>query len=762
MPPSGCACSSRASATSSTETVVIVPRQVPAANALPALVLCVDDDLEVLQSLEALLGDAGYDVMVAESAERALRVISTVRPDLLLLDVAMADVDGYAVCAKLQESKELSYLPVVLLGTPDAPVDTARAVALGAVECLTKPVADGDLLAKVAAHVETNVWFRDLEREKASPKIGASSNVMRFKEHLADALRLTPVQVQRLTHLTPLELYGVAEELGTTAAKIAEVLAAFLHLPYRGRLQAEIVALGVLPVPFCKANHVAAVRDAAGGLSFVMSDPLNWELQQILRRVGGTSGKLEIGVTEPGNIAALFDGAATQASPGAAAIAAADTGAIVMPAAVEVAVAAAADEKSGPVIRLVNQLIENAHAMGASDIHVEPWESEVVVRYRIDGNMRVVNRFPQARLIHPLVSRIKIMAQLDIVERRLPQDGRIAFKKHSPKGLDVDLRVATAPMHHGEKVVMRILDKKKAVMPLSELGFSARHLNVYYEKIGTPCGMILHVGPTGSGKSMTLYAALNEIRRPDLNIQTAEDPIEYTLPGVNQMQVNRDIGLTFQRALRSYLRQDPDVILVGEIRDRETADIAVEAALTGHMLLSTLHTNDATSTIVRLVEMGIEPFMVSSSLVLVCAQRLLRRLCRECREAYEPDARERLLVGVDPGTPLTLHRARGCARCNEIGYRGRIGTHEICVPDDAMRRVIATRGATAEGLKRMAVETCGMTTLYWDAMEKVRVGICSLDDVLTEVRRDEFDSRPEWMFAELGLARPASRDAPLI
>jgi type IV pilus assembly protein PilB len=735
------------------------PRPAPVVNSLPALVLCVDDDLELLQALEALLGDAGYDVMVAESGERALRVISTVRPDLLLLDVAMADVDGYAVCANLQQSKELSYLPVVLLGSPEEAIDTARAVALGAVECLTKPISDELLLEKVAAHVKTNAWWRDLERQKTPPKTGTTSNVMRFKQHLALELALSADQAQSIAALPPLELYGAAEGLGTTPMRIAEAMATFLNLPYRDRLRADAVALGVLPVPFCKANLVAAVRDERGDRSFVMSDPLNWELQQILRRVAG--GALSIGVTEPANIVALFDGAAAQPTPGASAVADADSGAMLVPIAVDGHVAAASDEKSGPVIRLVNQLIENAHAMGASDIHIEPWENEVVVRYRIDGNMRVVNRFPQARLISPLVSRIKIMAHLDIVERRMPQDGRIVFKKFSPKGLDVDLRVATAPMNYGEKVVMRILDKKKAVLPLTELGLSPRHLKLYHEQLATPYGMILHVGPTGSGKSMTLYAALHEIQRPDLNIQTAEDPIEYTLPGINQMQVNREIGLTFQRALRSYLRQDPDVILVGEIRDLETAEIAVEAALTGHLLLSTLHTNDATSTIVRLVEMGIEPFMVSSSLVLVCAQRLLRRLCRECKEIHEPDAFERRLLGVDPETPLTLYRARGCARCNEIGYRGRIGTHEICIPDDAMRKVIASKGSTAEELKRLAVETCGMTTLYWDAMEKVRAGICSLDDVLTEVRRDEFDSRPEWMFEELGLVRPASRDKPL-
>ncbi len=329
----------------------------------------------------------------------------------------------------------------------------------------------------------------------------------------------------------------------------------------------------------------------------------------------------------------------------------------------------------------------------------------------------------------------------------------MVFKKFSNKGLDFDLRIATTPMNFGEKVVLRILDKRKAVLPLIQLGFSPRNLDLYREKITSPYGMILHVGPTGSGKSMTLYAALHEIQQPDINIQTIEDPIEYTLAGINQMQVHREIGLTFQRALRSYLRQDPDVILVGEIRDRETAEIAVEAALTGHLLLSTLHTNDAASTIIRLMEMGIEPFMVSSSIVSVCAQRLLRRLCSKCKEAYQPTEEEKRLVGVAPQADMTLYRPRGCRICNDIGYKGRIGTHELMVPDDAMRRAINTKGITAEAIKRLAVEDGGMTTLYWDAMEKVCAGLCSIEDTLSEVRKDEFDSRPDWMFKELGLER---------
>ena len=421
-----------------------------------------------------------------------------------------------------------------------------------------------------------------------------------------------------------------------------------------------------------------------------------------------------------------------------------------------------ATEESEPIIRLVNQFIENAYTSGSSDIHIEPWENEVVVRYRIDGDLRIVNRFGPQNLILPIVSRIKIMSNLDIAERRMPQDGRIVFKKYTKKNLDFDLRVATSPMNFGEKVVMRILDKQKSTLPLDKLGFSARNLKVYREKILTPYGMILHVGPTGSGKSMTLYAALNEVQRPEINIQTVEDPIEYTLAGINQMQTHKDIGLTFGRALRSYLRQDPDVILVGEIRDLETAEIAVEAALTGHLLLSTLHTNDAPSTITRLVEMGIEPFLVSSTIICVVAQRLLRRLCSECKEPFDADEAQKLLVGLDTKMEVPLYRAKGCKECNGIGYKGRTGTHEIFVPDDAVRLGISKATLTAESLKRIAVEELGMTTLYWDAMEKVRNGLTTIEDVLSKVRKDEFDSRPDWMFEQFEMQRPANRDKALV
>ena len=288
------------------------------------------------------------------------------------------------------------------------------------------------------------------------------------------------------------------------------------------------------------------------------------------------------------------------------------------------------NEESGPIIDLSNRIIEDAYFSGTSDIHIEPWEKEIIVRYRIDGVCQEKLRLP-GKVGPALIARLKIMCNLDIAERRLPQDGRIVFKQYSKRGLDVDLRVSSAPLNYGEGMVMRILDKQKSTLPMTALGFSAENLARYRECIQQPYGMILHCGPTGSGKSMTLYSALNEINSPDLVIRTAEDPIEYTLAGINQMQMHRQIGLTFASALRSFLRQDPDIILVGEIRDKETANIAVEAALTGHLLISTLHTNDAPSTVARLTDMGVEPFMISSSLLCVCAQRLMRRVCKQCK-----------------------------------------------------------------------------------------------------------------------------------
>jgi type II secretory ATPase GspE/PulE/Tfp pilus assembly ATPase PilB-like protein len=394
-------------------------------------------------------------------------------------------------------------------------------------------------------------------------------------------------------------------------------------------------------------------------------------------------------------------------------------------------------EDSAPIIQLVNRIIEDAYIAGASDIHIEPQEKELTVRYRIDGMCVEKLKLPK-QVVGAMVARLKIMCNLDISERRLPQDGRIVFKKYTKKNIDIDLRVATGPMNHGEKVVMRILDKQKSTLPLPALGFSEANLAKYRDCIRQPYGMILHCGPTGSGKSMTLYSALGEVNTPDVNIQTAEDPIEYTLPGINQMQMNRQIGLTFARALRCYLRMDPDIILVGEIRDEETAGIAVEAALTGHLLVSTLHTNDAPSTVARLGEMGIEVFNISASLVCVCAQRLLRRACKNCKVKYTPEGRELDIItkalGLKEVPEIYKAASGGCHVCGGTGYKGRVGIHELMTNSEELTEAINKEAEVAE-LKRVAMRN-GMSTMHQDSMLKVKLGLTTMEDALANVPPD--------------------------
>jgi len=393
------------------------------------------------------------------------------------------------------------------------------------------------------------------------------------------------------------------------------------------------------------------------------------------------------------------------------------------------------NEDSAPIVQLTNRIIEDAYVSGASDIHIEPMEKDLVVRYRIDGLCQEKLRLPK-QVANSMVTRLKIMCNLDISERRLPQDGRIVFKKYTKKNIDIDLRVATGPMNHGEKVVMRILDKTKSTLPLPALGFSDENLARYRECIRQPYGMILHCGPTGSGKSMTLYSALGEVNTPDVNIQTAEDPIEYTLAGINQMQMSRAIGLTFERALRCYLRMDPDIILVGEIRDKETAQIACEAALTGHLLVSTLHTNDAPSTVSRMGEMGIEPFNISASLVCVCAQRLLRRVCKNCKTPFEPAGREKALLEKAIGWSGQIFKAnpQGCPTCSGTGYKGRVGIHELMTNSEELTEAINKEVEVAD-LKRVAMKN-GMKTLHQDSMLKVKMGLTTIEEALGNVPPD--------------------------
>ena len=380
----------------------------------------------------------------------------------------------------------------------------------------------------------------------------------------------------------------------------------------------------------------------------------------------------------------------------------------------------------------MNIILTDSIKKSASDIHLEPYEKDFRVRFRIDGVLYEIMH-PPLKLRDAIISRLKIMSKLDISEKRLPQDGRIKIKVNiSGKPKEVDYRVSVLPTLFGEKIVLRLLDKNALMLDMTRLGFEPESLGKFEKAILKPYGMVLVTGPTGSGKTNTLYSSINRINTPETNIITAEDPVEFNLSGINQVQIKEQIGLNFAAALRSFLRQDPNIILVGEIRDFETAEIAVKAALTGHLVLSTLHTNDAPSTINRLMNMGIEPFLVSTSVNLICAQRLVRRICKECREEIHMPVQALADIGFTPEETMSmkLFKGRGCSNCNNTGYRGRIGLYEVMDISDDIRELILS-GASSIELKRRAIEE-GMISLRGSGLKKLRDGVTTVEEVVRE------------------------------
>ncbi|HEX3186526.1 MAG TPA: type IV-A pilus assembly ATPase PilB [Pyrinomonadaceae bacterium] len=388
--------------------------------------------------------------------------------------------------------------------------------------------------------------------------------------------------------------------------------------------------------------------------------------------------------------------------------------------------------EDAPVVRLVNVLLVDALRRGASDIHVEPYEKELRIRFRIDGMLYDVMH-PPLKMRDALISRVKIMSKLDISEKRLPQDGRIKIKvKVDSRSRELDFRVSTLPTLFGEKVVLRLLDKQNLMLDMTKLGFEPESLEKFKRNIARPYGMVLVTGPTGSGKTNTLYSALQSLNTVDTNIMTAEDPVEFNLMGINQVQMKEQIGLNFAAALRSFLRQDPNIVLVGEIRDFETAEIAIKAALTGHLVLSTLHTNDAPSTISRLMNMGIEPFLVATSVNLIQAQRLIRRVCKDCKQEHPHPVEALVEVGfpADEAKSLKTYKGKGCATCNNTGYKGRIGLYEVLEITDEIRELILI-GASALELRKKAVDD-GMITLRESGLHKIRAGVTTIEEVVRE------------------------------
>ena len=542
----------------------------------------------------------------------------------------------------------------------------------------------------------------DVQAQKGGPRLG---EILVDKKHLSDREVLAALAVQ-------------------------------LDLPFLAELHAEAIPdelVRAVPIGFAKQNCVVTLGRTDDGIILVAcADPLDTATLDDLRIL--LKAELELAVAPPDLIVLAINSAYDRATAKAEhAVADLEEGP-----ATEIGeeinepldLLDVQGDDEAPIIRLVNSLFSQAVKERASDIHIEPFETSMLVRFRVDGVLHEIIK-PPKRFQNTIISRVKIMAGLNIAEKRLPQDGRIRLKV---AGRDIDVRVSTVPTTYGERIVMRLLDRSSVLRDLDTIGFSPRNQAAMNALINKSHGIILVTGPTGSGKTSTLYACLAKINSPDLNILTIEDPVEYQLKGVGQVQVQPKINLSFANGLRSFLRQDPDVIMVGEIRDRETAEIAIQASLTGHLVLSTVHTNDAPSAVTRLVDMGIEPFLIASSLIGVLAQRLVRTICPRCKEEYVPTAEEVRGIGADVHKVKKLWRGRGCGACQNTGYLGRTGIYELMLVDDEVRRLILAR-VDANSIKSKARDN-GMITLQSDGTDKVLAGITTTEEVSRVTQED--------------------------
>jgi type IV pilus assembly protein PilB len=565
----------------------------------------------------------------------------------------------------------------------------------------------------------------------------------RIGELLVKAGKLTPEQLQQ--SLSAQQDQG--GRLGTHLVKMGfiddEDLVEFLSQRYGvpainlGEVEVDETILKVIPPDVCRKYTILPVSKAGAKLTIAMVDPTNVFAMDDIKFMTGYN--VEPVVASESSLRTAIDDYygsthSIELKKVMEDLAVADDADLEVLEEEEDLDLAALEQQSeeAPVVRLVNIILTDAIKRGASDIHIEPYEKEYRVRYRIDGLLYEMMR-PPLKLKEAITSRIKIMAKLDIAEKRLPQDGRIKIKTRlANKIKDLDFRVSVLPTIFGEKIVMRLLDKDALMLDMTKLGFETDPLRRFEQAIFRPYGMVLVTGPTGSGKTNTLYSALSRINTPEVNIMTAEDPVEFNLPGINQVQMKEQIGLNFAAALRSFLRQDPNIVLVGEIRDFETAEVAIKAAMTGHLVLSTLHTNDAPSSINRMMNMGIEPFLVASSVHLVVAQRLVRTICLQCKEPADVQPQALVNVGFSKVElkSMKLFRGRGCERCSGTGYKGRVGLFEVMEIDDEVRELILSGGSAYE-LRQKALQS-GMVSLRVSGLQKIRDGITTIEEVMRE------------------------------
>ena len=729
---------------------------------IAATILTVDDDPVNRKIIERVLIQDGYRVVEADSGLKTLEVLRDVRPDLILLDVVMPGMDGYELCAKLQENADTADIPVVFITALGEKRDRAQGFALGAVDYVTKPVQTRALAQLVAAQMQTSERWKKLREHRGAK--GAPADFVEFKRFLFDQCNLTDDTKLACADLTPIQLYTALSEQGVDEGQVALSIANFTRLPYLPFVESEDVQMGVLPPPFAKANLAVAInRD--GKYMFALSNPFDRGLIEALTKFSGLGDQFALAITAPRNVRALFNASSTvhqeQAQTPTNSAAAAREGfrpnqtntpkqssPVInrAPATSGFSAAAASNPtvaqlddlsrdtmlETESVLRLADRLLARAVSERASDIHIEPKRHDSVLRLRIDGDMREVSTMKKDASLM-LVSRLKALAGMDIAERRRPQDGACEVKID---GRSFKLRMATTSTPDGESLIIRLLEPSGGAKELIDLGMTEQQSRDLTAAARSTQGLILIVGPTGSGKTTTIFSVLSHLDTQSRSLVSVEDPVEYRIPFANQQQVNEKAGINFESLLKSAMRQDPDILFLGEIRDSFSGKASMDFASTGHLTISTLHTSNATSAIFRLERLGVTRTMMADSILCVVAQRLLKKLCSYCKDISPITQKE-----VDRLAPFARHlppevaHPVGCPKCNQSGYSGREGIYEIVKFDGEVAEMIhANKPAAA--IREFAYKR-GDYLIGHHAAEKVSQMLISADDAYQKVLAEE-------------------------
>jgi type II secretory ATPase GspE/PulE/Tfp pilus assembly ATPase PilB-like protein/DNA-binding response OmpR family regulator len=701
----------------------------PVSQSFEALILCIDDNRDSLNLLEKILTGAGYTVITVTDGKQGIIEARNRKPDLILLDIVMPGMDGYEVCSHLQGNPETAYIPVIFLTALDGETDRTKAFAVGAVDYLVKPAPKDILLTKTEEQLKTrNRWKKLKENVTSSNVIVHPANFPRFKESIIDRLNLSKKNRDILMATLPPNIYKICDLTGIPERQMTMWMADFLSLQILSPINPANLLLGIIPASFARENHVVAMEDEKTGRSFILSNPFDWMLFDTLKKFFGLQPAMTLYLSEPRHIELLFEQPVDPLSKPSESRSG-------KPAETETEPTVnitTADVVKGPIVTLANNILSTAASERASDIHIEPKVDQTLVRFRIDGDMRDMYSVNNSTGIM-LISRLKAISGLDITERRKPQDGAV---ETVIAGRTFKIRLATTSTPAGESLIARLLEPDVKAKKLQTLGMTDDQVRMMIDFSKRHQGFILIVGPTGSGKTTTIYSLLSHIDCHTRSLISVEDPVEYRIPFANQQQVNEKGGVSFDTLLKSSVRQDPDILFIGEVRDNISARIAMDFASTGHLTISTIHTSNATTAIFRLERLGVSRGIIADSVIAIVAQRLIKKLCPACR-AVKPisdQEREQLRPFAMEMPSETAHPV-GCPQCSQIGYIGREAVYEIINFDSDVVDMVRSEKSISE--IRSFVQQRGDYLISHHAIDKIRNFTMAIKDVYEKILLEE-------------------------